>query len=304
MNEAQLSAAETRAAPRRTGPRRLARAWEIARTSPLAAFAVLVLATFVLLAIFADVVAPYDPKTGDYANIRKGPSADHLFGTDDVGRDVLSRVIHGARVSLFVGFCAVLIGDGIGLASGVVGGYVGRRFDLISQRLLEVILAFPGLILASVLVIALGPGLQTVIVAIAVTRIPASNRVVRSVVLSLRNQEFVDAARVAGASPARIMIRHVAPQCIAPFLVIASVHMGISITSEAALSFLGIGVPPPAPSWGTMLGGAISGQFNPPWWLAVFPGLAITLTVFSVNITGDTLRDLFDPRLRGRTMRT
>jgi peptide/nickel transport system permease protein len=152
-------------------------------------------------------------------------------------------------------------------------------------------------------VIGLGTGITTVIVAIAITRIPASNRVVRAVALSIKHMDFVEAARVGGASTMRIMVRHVAPQTLAPFLVVASLHLGIAITSEAALSFLGIGVPPPDPSWGTMIGGAIGSQFNPPWWLAVFPGLAITITVFAVNLFGDTLRDVLDPNLRNRVER-
>jgi ABC-type dipeptide/oligopeptide/nickel transport system permease subunit len=225
------------------------------------------------------------------------------MGTDDIGRDVLSRIIYGARTSLIVGFGAVILGDLIGLVSGMVSGYLGGKLDLLSQRALEILLAFPGLILATLFVVALGTGIQTVIIAIAITRIPASNRVVRAVALSTKNMDFVEAARVSGASTARIVRRHVAPQTLAPFLVIASLHLGISITAEAALSFLGIGVPPPDPSWGTMIGGSLSSQFNPPWWLAVFPGLAIAITVFSVNLAGDALRDLLDPNLRGRVER-
>lgn len=270
------------------------------RSSPIVAGAGTVLILIILMAIFAPYIAPYDPLEGDYSAIRQPPSRDHWMGTDDIGRDVLSRIIYGARTSLIVGFGAILIGDVIGLVSGILSGYVGGRVDIVSQRMLEVILAFPGLILATLFVVALGAGIQTVIVAIAITRIPASNRVVRAVTLTVRNREFVDAARVSGASGPRIMIRHVFPQTIAPFLVVASLHLGIAITAEAALSFLGIGVPPPEPSWGTMIGGSISSQFTPPWWLAIFPGLAIAITVFSVNLTGDGLRDALDPNLRGR----
>ncbi len=266
----------------------------------MAAAAGVLLLVIILVALFAPVVAPYDPLEGDYSAIRQGPSTAHWMGTDDIGRDVLSRIIYGARISLIVGFGAVLLGDTFGLVSGIVSGYVGGKTDLISQRLLEILLAFPGLILATIFVVALGTGLQTVIIAIAVTRIPACNRVVRAVALSIKNMDFIEAARVSGASPWRIMVRHVAPQTIAPFLVVASLHLGIAITIEAGLSFLGIGIPPPDPSWGTMIGGAISTQFNPPWWLAVFPGLAITITVFAVNLTGDALRDFLDPNLRGR----
>jgi peptide/nickel transport system permease protein len=254
----------------------------------------------VLLAVFADRVAPYDPLEGDYSVVRQPPSAQHLLGTDDIGRDVLSRLIYGARTSLLVGFGSVLVGDLVGLIWGVASGYIGRRFDLLSQRLLEVVLAFPGLILATMLLLVMGAGVQTVIVAIAVTRVPASTRVIRSVALATKEMVYVDAARVAGASAPRIMLRHIAPACIAPFLVIFSASLGIAITTEAALSFVGVGVPPPAPSWGTMLTGAAVGKFNPLWWLAVFPGLAITITVLAINLAGDSLRDFLDPQLRRR----
>jgi ABC-type dipeptide/oligopeptide/nickel transport system permease subunit len=278
----------------------IGRVW---RASPVAAGSGLLLLLIILMAIFAPLIAPYDPLAGDYTAIRQPPSWAHPMGTDDIGRDVLSRIIYGARTSLIVGFGAVILGDLIGLVSGMVSGYLGGKLDLLSQRALEILLAFPGLILATLFVVALGTGIQTVIIAIAITRIPASNRVVRAVALSTKNMDFVEAARVSGASTARIVRRHVAPQTLAPFLVIASLHLGISITAEAALSFLGIGVPPPDPSWGTMIGGSLSSQFNPPWWLAVFPGLAIAITVFSVNLAGDALRDLLDPNLRGRVER-
>jgi peptide/nickel transport system permease protein len=269
------------------------------RLSPVAALAILLLLAIVVMAVFADWVAPYDPLMGNYTAVRQPPNAIALFGTDDLGRDVLSRVVHGARISLVVGLGAVALGDLIGLIWGLTSGYAGRRFDLISQRLLEVLYAFPGLILATMLMIVLGAGIPTVIIAIAVTRVPASTRVIRAVVLSVKEMTYIDAARVAGASPARIIVRHIAPLCLAPFLVVVSAHIGIAITTEAALSFVGVGVPPPAPSWGTMLAGA-SGKFSPLWWLALFPGLAITFTVLAFNLAGDALRDLLDPQMRGR----
>jgi ABC-type dipeptide/oligopeptide/nickel transport system permease subunit len=254
----------------------------------------------IVVAIFAPQIAPYDPLTGDYSVVRQPPSAKHLLGTDDVGRDVLSRLIYGARTSLLVGFGSVLLGDVVGLFWAVASGYKGRRFDLLSQRLVEVVLAFPGLILATMLLLVMGAGVQTVIIAIAVTRVPSSTRVIRSVALATREMIYVDAARVSGASSLRIMFRHIAPACVAPFLVIFSASLGIAITTEAALSFVGVGVPPPAPSWGTMLTGAAVGKFNPLWWLAVFPGLAITITVLAINLAGDSLRDFLDPQLRRR----
>lgn len=272
----------------------------IRRVSAMPVLAVGIVLTIIVVAIFADRVAPYDPLEGNYSVVRQPPTAQHLLGTDDIGRDVLSRLIYGARTSLLVGFGSVLVGDLVGLIWGVASGYIGRRFDLLSQRLLEVVLAFPGLILATMLLLVMGAGVTTVIVAIAVTRVPASTRVIRSVALATKEMVYVDAARVAGATTPRIMIRHIAPACIAPFLVIFSASLGIAITTEAALSFVGVGVPPPAPSWGTMLSGAAVGKFNPLWWLAVFPGLAITITVLAINLAGDSLRDFLDPQLRRR----
>ena len=272
----------------------------IRRVSAMPVLAVGIVLIIAALAIFADRVTPYDPLEGNYGVVRQPPSAQHLLGTDDIGRDVLSRLIYGARTSLLVGFGSVLVGDLIGLIWGVASGYIGRRFDLLSQRLLEVVLAFPGLILATMLLLVMGAVVMTVIVAIAVTRVPASTRVIRSVALATKEMVYVDAARVAGASAPRIMVRHIAPACVAPFLVIFSASLGIAITTEAALSFVGVGVPPPAPSWGTMLSGAAVGKFNPLWWLAVFPGLAITITVLAINLAGDSLRDFLDPQLRRR----
>jgi peptide/nickel transport system permease protein len=277
------------------------RSWVAARrlsATPFLAAGVVV--AIVLVAVFADRFAPYDPLEGNYGVVRQPPTAAHPLGTDDIGRDVLSRLIYGARTSLLVGFGSVLLGDLVGLAWGVASGYIGRRFDLFSQRLLEVVLAFPGLILATMLLLVMGAGVHTVILAIAVTRIPSSTRVIRSVALATKEMVYVDAARVSGASAPRIMFRHIAPACIPPFLVIFSASLGIAITTEAALSFVGVGVPPPAPSWGTMLSGAAVGKFNPLWWLAVFPGLAITITVLAINLAGDSLRDFLDPQLRRR----
>lgn len=270
----------------------------LARTPPLAILALMYLVALALVAIFADRIAPYDPLAGNYRAIRQAPSVLHLMGTDDGGRDVLSRIIFGARISLSVGFVSVAIGDLLGLAWGLASAYIGGRLDLISQRVLEVLLSFPDLILGTMFMIVLGPGLGTLMVAIAITRVPAATRIIRATTLSTKHRAYVDSARAVGASPVRIVLQHIAPQCVAPFLVVVSAHLGIAITTEAALSFLGIGVPPPAPSWGVMLAG-VSSQFNPLWWLALFPGLAITTTVLAANLAGDALRDLLDPQLRG-----
>jgi len=289
---------ETVVPARRTAPT-LAR---FARSSPLGAVCAVLLLTMLVLAILADAIAPYDPLEASYGQTRQPPSAAHLLGTDHLGRDVLSRVLHGARVTMLVGITSVLLGDSIGFLWGLLSGYGGRRVDLVSQRFVEVLLSFPTLILALLLMIGLGAGLHTVIVAIAVTRIPGSTRIVRSVVLTVKEHAFVEAGRCLGASPLRIAFRHIAPQCLAPVMVVLSLNLGAAIFAEAALSFLGVGVPPPTPSWGNMLGGVLAEAFRPPWWIVLFPGLAITLTILCCNLLGDALRDFLDPKLRHRLL--
>ena len=182
----------------------------------------------------------------------------------------------------------------------MISGFLGRRFDLFSQRVIDILMSFPSLILALMLLVVLGAGIETVIVAIASTQIPAATRITRSVVLSVREAMYVEAARSIGVNNLRLMVRHVAPQVAAPILVVATLHLGGAIFAESALSFLGLGIPPPAPSWGNMLGGVTAAAFKPPWWLVVFPGLAITLTIMAANLFGDALRDFLDPKLRQR----
>jgi peptide/nickel transport system permease protein len=268
------------------------------RSSPLGGVCALLLLLFASVAVLADRLAPYNPLTANYAAIRDPPLARHVLGTDPLGRDVLSRIIFGARVTLLVAISSVLLGDTIGFIWGVASGYLGGRVDLISQRVLDVLMSLPSLILALLLMASLGAGLTPVIVAIAVTRVPLSSRVVRSMVLSVKELAYVEAARVLGASGARVMARHVAPQCVAPFLIITTGHLGAAIFLEAALSFVGVGVPPPTPSWGNMLGGVLAEAFKPPWWMVVFPGVAITVTILAVNLFGDALRDFLDPKLK------
>src|SRR6266571_3124394 len=251
------------------------------RSSPLGGVCALLLLLLASVAVLADRLAPYNPLTANYAVTRDPPLARHVLGTDHLGRDVLSRIIFGARVTLLVAISSVLLGDTIGFIWGVASGYLGGRADLISQRVLDVLMSLP-----------------SVIVAIAVTRVPLSSRVVRSMVLSVKELAYVEAARVLGASEARVMARHVAPQCLAPFLIITTGHLGAAIFIEAALSFVGVGVPPPTPSWGNMLGGVLAEAFKPPWWMVVFPGVAITVTILAVNLFGDALRDFLDPKLK------
>jgi ABC-type dipeptide/oligopeptide/nickel transport system permease subunit len=271
-----------------------------ARTSPIGAISGLVLIVLVLMAIFADQVAPYHPLEADFKALRKPPSLAHWLGTDNLGRDVLSRLIHGARLSFFVAMVSTVLSKLLGMAWGIATGYVGRGFDLFSQRVVDVLLAFPGIILAMLLLAALGGGLSTVIIAVTVLGVAGTVRVIRSVVLSVKEMAYVEAAQSVGVSSLRIMLRHVAPQTIAPMLVIFSSSLGGAIFAEAALSFLGLGIPQPAPSWGNMLGGILADQFRPKWWLVIFPGMAISLAVLAFNLLGDALRDFLDPKLRGK----
>lgn len=277
-----------------------ARVRRFVRTSPIGAVSAVFLIVITLVAIFADQVAPYHPLEADFRALRQPPSATHWLGTDNLGRDVLSRLIHGARISLFVAVVSTVISKLLGVAWGILTGYVGRGFDLISQRIVDVLLAFPGIILAMLLLSALGGGLATVIFAITLLGIAGTVRVIRAVTLSIKEMAYVEAARCIGAPSLRIMVNHVAPQTIAPALVLFSASLGGAIFAEAALSFLGLGIPQPAPSWGNMLGGILADQFRPRWWLVVFPGVAITLTVLAFNLLGDALRDYLDPKLRGK----
>jgi len=256
----------------------------------------------VLVALTAPWIAPREPLKTDFRRMNKPPDAQSFFGTDQVGRDTLSRVMYGARTSLFVAFSAVLLGTTVGSLWGVACGYLGGRFDLVSQRIMEVLQAFPDLILAMAISMAIGTGLPAVIAAIAVTRIPFGGRVIRSVAISVREMPFVEAGRAAGASQLRVMTLHVLPQCIAPYLVLATTHLGVAIVIEAALGFLGVGVPPPTPTWGNMLADAITGLI-PYWWLVLFPGLAITVTVLAFNLLGDGIRDTLDPKLSPAVLR-
>src|SRR5215216_1898273 len=271
-----------------------------ARWSPLTSVAVVMLVVPIVLAILAPQLAPYDPTLNQYQKLVQEPSAEHIMGTDKLGRDVFSRLLYGTRVSLLVAFTAVLLGEALGFLLGVATAYIGGRFDLVSQRLVDVLMSFPTLILAMLLMAGLGAGITTIIIAIAVTRVPGSSRIIRSVALSVKALNYVEAARVVGASHWRIMLRHIAPQCIAPLLVVFSLNLGAAIFAEAALSYLGVGVPPPTPSLGNMLGEQNAQSFKPPWWLVVYPGLAITLIILAANLVGDGMRDFFDPRLKGR----
>lgn len=279
--------------------RRIARGLgAFARRSPMSAFWGAVAALVLVMAVAAPVLTPYDPLKSDFRAMSKPPTERHVFGSDQIGRDVLSRVIYGSRASLTVAIGAVLFGTTLGALWGLASGFLGGRFDLVSQRIIEFLQSFPDLILAMAIAMALGAGFGTVIVAIAITRIPFGGRVIRSVVLSLKEMSYVEAARGVGASKLRVMLRHILPQCIAPYLILATTHLGVAIVIEAALGFLGVGIPPPTPTWGNMLADSLNAGLVPPWWLVLFPGAAITVTVLAFNLLGDGIRDILDPRLR------
>ena len=271
-----------------------------ASRTPLSAAGAIVGLLIVAIALGANWVAPLDPLKTNFRRMNHEPDAQSLGGIIrrywEEWRDTLSRVIHGARTSLFVAFAAVLLGTTVGSLWGVACGYLGGRFDLASQRIMEILQAFPDLILAMAISMAIGTGLPAVIVAIAITRIPFGGRVIRSVAITVREMAYVEAGRASGASAFRIMRLHVLPQCVAPYLVLATTHLGVAIVIEAALGFLGVGVPPPTPTWGNMLADSITGLV-PRWWLVLFPGLAITITVLAFNLLGDGIRDTLDPRL-------
>ncbi len=273
--------------------------WRFARRAPMSAFWGVVAAAILVMAITASDIAPYSPVKSDFRAMSKPPYEKHVFGTDQIGRDTLSRVIHGSRASLTVAISAVLLGTTVGALWGMASGYFGGRFDIFSQRILEFLQSFPDLILAMAIAMALGAGTGTVIVAIAITRIPFGGRVIRAVVLSLKELQYVEAARGLGASHMRMMLRHILPQCVAPYLILATTHLGVAIIIEASLGFLGVGIPPPTPTWGNMLADALNAGLIPPWWLVLFPGLAISITVLAFNLLGDGIRDVLDPRLRG-----
>ena len=268
------------------------------RQRPLGAVGAAVVAIMVVVAIFAGVLAPYDPVAVDFAGMLSKPSAQHWLGTDAFGRDVLSRLIYGSRTALFVGFGAALVGSMLGSVLGVGSAYFGGRLDLYLQRLMDIFLSFPLIILALAIVAILGNAIHNVIMAITVPMIPRCALVIRSSALSIREMPYVDAARAAGFGHARIILRHMLPNVMAPFLILMTSFLGQAILLESSLSFLGLGVQEPTAAWGLMLRGAAVEFAEAAPWMAIFPGLAISLAVFAFNLFGDSLRDALDPRLR------
>ena len=254
----------------------------------------------ILAAIFANFLSPYDPEAASWKNQLSPPDAEYWLGTDAFGRDILTRIIFGARTALFVGFTAAFVGATSGLVLGVASAYFGGRFDIIVQRLVDIVMAFPLIVLALAVVATLGAGTVNVIIAITIPFIPQCARVVRSSALAIREIPYVDAARALGFGHFRIIMRHMAPNVMAPYLIMLTTFVGQAILLEASLSYLGMGVQEPTPAWGLMLqGGAEEFAESAPW-VPIFPGLAITLAVFGFNLFGDALRDVLDPRLRSR----
>lgn len=273
---------------------------QFARRRPLGAVGAFIVLLLVFVALFAPWLAPYDPYKMNSAWLLSPPSLRNWMGTDEYGRDIMSRVMWGSRTSLVVGLLAVVLGTTTGAVLGLVSGYLGGKVDYVVQRCMDILLAFPGLVLALAMVAALGASVVNVIIALSFTIIPGASRVIRASALALREAPFVDAAQNLGFSSARIVFRHILPNCAAPYIIIATAALGGAILSEASLSFLGLGTPPPAPSWGGMLSGSSQSAMTDAPWIAIFPGLAITLVVFGFNFLGDALRDLLDPKLRAR----
>ncbi|PKL79505.1 MAG: peptide ABC transporter permease [Candidatus Melainabacteria bacterium HGW-Melainabacteria-1] len=250
---------------------------------------------FLLLAFFPGLFTRYDPLVGDLGQRLLAPSATHWFGTDDLGRDILARVVYGAQISLQVGLISVGIALVIGSLIGVIAGYFGGYLGEVLMRIIDIILAFPSILLAILIVAILGPGLVNAMIAIGIVNVPIYARLLRSTTLQVRNQEFIEAAHAMGASHTRIIWFHIMPNCLSPLIVQATLGIGAAILETAGLSFLGLGAQPPTPEWGTMLSQAKDFIRTAPWTLA-FPGLAITLVVVAFNLMGDGLRDLIDPR--------
>jgi len=269
------------------------------RTKPLGAFGATMALLILIVAIFAPAIRTHDPYITDHTKLYAAPSTEMYLGGDNLGRDVFSRIVEGARISIRVGLISALVGCTIGMVIGVSSGYFGGMYDLVTQRLIDAMIAFPALVLALALMSALGSSINNVIISLSIIFIPSTSRIIRSQALAIKETDYVLAARAVGASDLRIMFRHMIPNVMAIFIVTVTFLMGVAIIAEASLSFLGLGVGPDVPSWGGMLRGATKNYIGIGPWLPVIPGLAIAILVFSWNVMGDSLRDILDPRLRG-----
>ena len=268
------------------------------RTKPLGAAGALIILAMMTVAALAEMLAPYDAYQADYGLQFARPSAEHWFGTDEFGRDLLSRIMYGARIALFVGFTASFIGCTVGGLLGVTSAYLGGKVDLLLERLMDILLAFPQLILALAISSILGPAVQNVMIAIAIPIIPRAARVVRATALSVKENVYVEAVSALGAPRWRIVLRHIVPNVVAPYIIMLTAQLGGAILAEAALSYLGLGAAEPTPSWGLMLSGSALSYAEKAPWIPLFPGIAISLGVFGFNLFGDSLRDALDPKLR------
>jgi peptide/nickel transport system permease protein len=281
--------------PRRA---RLAVLWQFCRQNPLGAAGGFVVVLMLVMAVFADLATIHDPTRNNFGAMLEPPTADYWLGTDQYGRDLYARIVYGARTALLVGFVSAFVGATIGLVLGVASAYFGGRFDLLFQRVMDVLMAFPLIILALAVVSIFGTGTFNVILAITIPFIPRCARVVRSSALAVREMPYIDAARACGFSHARIVLRHMVPNVMAPYLIMITAFVGQAILIEASLSFLGLGVQEPVPAWGLMLRGGAQEYAESAPWVAVFPGIAISLAVFGFNLFGDSLRDWLDPKMK------
>jgi peptide/nickel transport system permease protein len=295
---AQYSLVDRAAAPLAPRLTFVAEVAKFARTKPLGAGGAVIILGMLVVALFAQSLAPYDPYKGDYSLQFARPSAEHWFGTDEFGRDVLSRVMFGARIALFVGFSASFAGCTIGGLLGVASAYWGGRVDLLLERVMDILLAFPQLILALAIASILGPAVPNVVIAIAIPIIPRAARVVRATTLAVKENQYVEAVQALGALQRRVVLQHIVPNVLAPYIIIVTATLGAAILAEAALSYLGLGAAEPTPSWGLMLSGSASSYAEKAPWIALFPGIAISMAVFGFNLLGDSLRDALDPKLR------
>ncbi len=269
------------------------------RSKPLGAAGGLLLLLFVLVALFAPLIATHDPNAQVLADRLQGPSFNYIMGTDDYGRDVFSRIVWGSRTSLYVSLLAIALGTVLGTVIGLTSGYFGGKYDLVMQRIMDSLMSIPGLVLSMVIMAALGTNMNNVVLAIGIISMPHQARIVRGTTLSIKNSSFIEAARAIGSKDLRIQLVHILPNVTAPIIIMATAGLGSAILIESSLSFLGLGVPPPEPSWGRMLSGSARKYMETAPWLVIFPGLAISLAVLGFNLFGDSLRDWWDPKLRG-----
>ncbi len=271
--------------------------WRRLRKNHMAMFGLAIILLIVLSAILADVIAPYDYRQQNLSRISVKPNAEHWLGTDDLGRDILSRIIHGTRISLLVGFVSVSISVLVGGSLGAVSGFYGGRLDNVIMRAMDILLAIPSILLAIAIVSAFGGGIINVMIAVGISSIPTYARIVKASVISVKENEFIEAARAIGANDFRIILKHILPNSMAPIIVQSTLGVAGAILSAAGLSFIGMGIQPPTPEWGAMLS---NGRYiiRTAWHVATFPGIAIMITIFSLNLLGDGLRDALDPRLK------